>query len=90
MTPIEAILLSLCAVGVVVAVWGQRFTTRQAERWEQMRQEVRAALEVDHESTRSSIIMCERHSTVSMDYCAPCRVEKFVALTRPGHVVHSD
>ncbi len=95
-------LLAACGLGVLVAVvlWGA--TAAQARRWERMRQEVRDALsyepvkvvavpeDFEHDAILTGIVICEKHGTVSPDYCAHCRMEEYVALTRPGHVVHSD
>lgn len=87
-------MIALSGLGMLASVICWAVTDRQARRWDAMRQEVREALAFEpipeHVSMLSGIVICEEHRTVSMDYCAPCRVEKFVALTRPGHVVHSD
>lgn len=98
-------MIALSGLGMLASVICWAVTDRQARRWEAMRQEVREALVYDpinplvegfivfdeeHIAVRHSIVVCEKHRTVSPDYCAQCRVEEYVALTRPGHVVHSD
>lgn len=85
-------LLWLCVLGAVVASVGWWLTNLQARRWEQERQEVRERLaDIEVVPAAYSIVACEKHLTVSPDYCATCRVEELVEpRLRPGGiVVHS-
>ena len=98
-------IIALCGLGMVASVVAWALTECQERRWEAMRQEVRDALafdpselagsfyltrdDMEHEAMLSSIVICEKHRTVSPDYCASCRIDDIVALTQPGHVVHS-
>lgn len=83
-------LLVLCGLGVIAAVICWWLTGIQARSWERMRQEVRERLDSAEffPEEFEEIVYCEKHGTVSPDYCATCVIEELVEpRLRPGGVV---
>lgn len=84
------VLIGLCVLSLLIAVWGWWFITSQVRKDELMRQEVREALAGSFFLLEPNYMACFEHNTVFIDFCPDCRVAEIVALTRPGYVVHSD